>query len=226
MLIEIHPQIEESWHQALQSEFSAPYFTALKTFLQDEKKQYTIYPPGKLIFNAFNLTPLPKVKVVILGQDPYHGPGQAHGLCFSVPQGTPPPPSLKNIFKELQSDVDFKIPEHGNLEKWAQQGVLLINTTLTVREAKPTSHAGKGWETFTDAAIRAVSNQRDDVVFLLWGNFAFNKQVLIDIHKHKVLKAPHPSPLSASRGFFGCQHFSKTNAYLQSVGQTAIDWQI
>ena len=219
-------KIEQSWKERLSSEFEKDYFSQLITFVKEEYRQRTVYPPGPCIFSAFEHCPFDKVKVVILGQDPYHGSGQAHGLCFSVPQGTPPPPSLKNIFKELQSDVDFKIPEHGNLEKWAQQGVLLINTTLTVREAKPTSHAGKGWETFTDAAIRAVSNQRDDVVFLLWGNFAFTKQVLIDIHKHKVLKAPHPSPLSASRGFFGCQHFSKTNAYLKSVGQTVIDWQI
>lgn len=226
MLHEIQPQIEENWHKALQSEFSAPYFSELKSFLQEEKKHHTVYPPGKLIFNAFNLTPLPQVKVVILGQDPYHGPGQAHGLCFSVPQGTPAPPSLKNIFKELQANVNFKIPAQGNLEKWAQQGVLLLNTTLSVREAKPTSHAGKGWETFTDAAIRAVSNQRNDVVFLLWGNFAFTKEALIDTQKHIVFKAPHPSPLSASRGFFGCRHFSKTNAHLKSIGQPAIDWQI
>ncbi len=222
----VQPVIEESWLEVLRSEFEAPYFLSLKSFLVEEKQKYTIFPPGNLIFNAFNTTPLHRVKVVILGQDPYHGPGQAHGLCFSVPVGTDIPPSLRNIFKELHSDLSFQIPNHGNLEKWAREGVLLINATLTVRMSQAGSHQGKGWEIFTDAAIRAISTHSSSVVFLLWGNYAIAKESLIDHKKHLVLKAPHPSPLSASRGFLGCRHFSKTNEYLEKNGREPIDWQI
>ncbi len=220
------PKIDKSWLKVLEAEFQSSYFKLLKQFLIEEKKRFRIYPPGALIFNAFDLTPLPKVKVVILGQDPYHGFGQAHGLCFSVPEGIPIPPSLRNIYAELHSDVGCRIPQHGSLEKWAHEGVLLLNATLTVRDSQPASHQGKGWERFTDAAIRAVSAEREKVVFLLWGNYAIAKENLIDQSKHLILKAPHPSPLSASRGFFGCRHFSKTNAYLEQNGIKAIDWQI
>ncbi|KAF0130040.1 MAG: uracil-DNA glycosylase [Bacteroidetes bacterium] len=222
----VQPVIEESWLEVLRSEFEAPYFLSLKSFLVEEKQKYTIFPPGNLIFNAFNTTPLHRVKVVILGQDPYHGPGQAHGLCFSVPAGIDIPPSLRNIFKELHSDLSFQIPNHGNLEKWAREGVLLINATLTVRMSQAGSHQGHGWEIFTDAAIRAISTHSSSVVFLLWGNYAIAKESLIDHEKHLVLKAPHPSPLSASRGFLGCRHFSKTNEYLKKNGREPIDWQI
>ncbi|HQQ12098.1 MAG TPA: uracil-DNA glycosylase [Bacteroidales bacterium] len=222
----VRPVIEESWHNALRHEFNAPYFAELKKFLVDEKKKHIVFPPGNLIFNAFNLTPLQKVKVVILGQDPYHGPGQAHGLCFSVPNGVALPPSLRNIYTELKNDLQLRIPSHGYLEKWAKEGVLLLNATLTVRMSQAGSHQGKGWERFTDAAIKAVSNERQGVVFLLWGNYAIAKEALIDTSKHLVLKAPHPSPLSASRGFLGCRHFSKTNNYLLQNGNQAVDWQI
>ncbi|MDP3462939.1 MAG: uracil-DNA glycosylase, partial [Bacteroidales bacterium] len=214
----MNPEIEESWKLALQDEFQAPYFKALKEFLVDERKKYVIFPSGKNIFNAFNLTPLPAVKVVILGQDPYHGQGQAHGLCFSVPDGIALPPSLLNIFKELRSDLGIPISTSGNLEKWARSGVLLINATLTVRAGIAGSHQGKGWERFTDSVIKTISDQRAGVVFLLWGNYAGAKESLIDTSKHCVLKAPHPSPLSASRGFFGCKHFSLANEYLTSFG--------
>lgn len=220
------PELEASWFKVLCDEFDAPYFKNLRDFLVEERKTQTVYPPGHLIFNAFNRTPLPAVKAVILGQDPYHGPGQAHGLCFSVPRGIEPPPSLKNIFKELESDVGFSYPDHGNLEKWASEGVLLLNATLTVRKDMAGSHQGKGWEQFTDAAIRAVSEYRAGVVFLLWGKYAMAKQSLIDTEKHLILMAPHPSPLSASRGFFGCRHFSKTNEFLERIGYGAIDWQL
>lgn len=220
----INPIIESSWYEALKGEFESTYFTDLKNFLVNERKQHIVYPPGNLIFNAFNLTPLPAVKAVILGQDPYHGPGQAHGLCFSVPHGVDTPPSLKNIFKELKSDLGINPPNHGNLEKWAKEGVLLINATLTVRAAQAGSHQGKGWEKFTDAAIRAVSDNRAGIVFILWGNYAIAKEGLIDQSKHFVLKAPHPSPLAASRGFFGCKHFSKTNELLQNAGLMPVNW--
>jgi uracil-DNA glycosylase len=179
-----------------------------------------------LIFNAFNHTPFDKVKVVLLGQDPYHGPGQAHGLCFSVQRGVPPPPSLKNMFKELRDDVGFRIPAHGNLEAWADQGVFLLNATLTVRAGEAGSHQGKGWETFTAAAVRRLSEKREGLVFLLWGRFAHQKEALIDTSRHHVLKAAHPSPLSAHNGFFGCRHFSKANALLEKQGLKPIDWQI
>lgn len=222
----VNPSIEQSWKESLAEEFSRPYFPELKAFLVKEKQQHTIYPPGQLIFEAFNRTPFHKVKVVILGQDPYHGPGQAHGLCFSVPQGIAPPPSLVNIFKELKNDLNIPIPSHGNLQKWADQGVLLLNATLTVRSSQAGSHQKKGWETFTDRVIEKLSEKRSNLVFLLWGNYAQQKEALIDTSKHHVLKSVHPSPLSASRGFMGCKHFSRTNEYLQQNNITPIDWDI
>jgi len=222
----INPDIEESWKTALNHEFQREYFVTLKSFLQQEKRQYMIYPPGPSIFSAFNHTPFEKVKVVILGQDPYHGPGQAHGLCFSVPPGVPAPPSLVNIFKELKDELGIPVPNHGNLEKWANQGVLLLNATLTVRANQAGSHQKKGWEQFTDQVIRELSARRSGLVFLLWGNYARAKEALIDTTKHHVLKAAHPSPLSAYNGFFGCGHFLKTNELLQQQGLTPIDWNI
>lgn len=223
---EIKPQIEETWKNVLMDEFKKDYFIKLKEFLVEEKKKYTVYPPGSQIFAAFNHTPFNSVKVVILGQDPYHGPGQAHGLCFSVPKGTPTPPSLQNIFKEINSDLGLPVPNHGNLEKWAKQGVLLLNATLTVRANQAGSHQNKGWETFTDAAIKALSDHHKGLVFILWGNYAQAKTSIIDANKHFILTAPHPSPLSASRGFFGCKHFSKTNRLLTSIGKEPIDWSL
>lgn len=220
------PDIDESWYRVLADQFESSYFADLKAFLVEEKRQYLVYPPGKLIFNAFNLTPFEKVKVVILGQDPYHGPGQAHGLSFSVPDGVPFPPSLLNIFKELRDDLGIPMAKSGNLEKWAREGVLLLNASLTVRSGQAASHAHHGWETFTDAAIRALSSERENLVFILWGNYAIAKEALIDTSKHLVLKSVHPSPLSASRGFFGCHHFSKTNDYLIEHGITPIDWNL
>jgi uracil-DNA glycosylase len=222
----VNPQIEEGWKQVLMEEFQSPYFSELKAFLVEEKKKYTIYPPGRLIFNAFQRTPYDRVKVVILGQDPYHGRGQAHGLCFSVPQGIPPPPSLVNIFKELQSDLGIPVPTHGNLEKWADQGVLLINATLTVRDSQAGSHQKKGWETFTNRVIKNLSEHKNGIVFLLWGRYAQAKESLIDGGRHLVLKSAHPSPLSAYNGFFGCKHFSRTNQYLEEQGLTGIDWSL
>ena len=222
----IDPVIEERWKSVLMDQFQSPYFRTLKEFLVEEKKKYTLYPPGRHIFNAFQLTPFDRVKVVILGQDPYHGNGQAHGLCFSVPQGIPKPPSLVNIFKELNSDLGIPIPEHGNLEKWAGQGVLLINATLTVRDSQAGSHQKRGWETFTNRVIEVVSQEKSGVVFLLWGRFAQAKESLIDNNKHLILKSAHPSPLSAYNGFFGCQHFSKTNDYLKKQEETGIDWTL
>ncbi|MBE0662055.1 MAG: uracil-DNA glycosylase [Bacteroidales bacterium] len=222
----INPQIAESWKVVLQNEFDADYFAALKQFLFEEKKKHVIYPPGNKIFASFEHTPFWDVKVVILGQDPYHGPGQAHGLCFSVPQGIQKPPSLQNIFKEIHADLGIPVPASGNLEKWARQGVLLINATLTVRVNQAGSHQGKGWERFTDAVIKAISDNLKDVVFLLWGNYAQAKEAIIDTSKHHILKSPHPSPLSASRGFFGCKHFSKTNILLTNAGKHAIDWSL
>jgi len=207
-------------------QFQSPYFRELKDFLLEEKKHYTLYPPGPLIFNAFQRTPFEQVKVVILGQDPYHGRGQAHGLCFSVPRGIPQPPSLVNIFKELQSDLGLPLPEHGNLENWANQGVLLINATLTVRDGQAGSHQKRGWETFTNRVIELVSQEKSGVVFLLWGRFAQAKESLIDGNKHLILKAAHPSPLSAYNGFFGCRHFSRTNDYLVKNGKQGIDWTL
>ena len=221
----ISPKIESSWFEVLRPQFEAPYFAQLKNFLLAERQQYTCYPAGSNIFAAFDRTPFDKVKVVILGQDPYHEPGQAHGLCFSVPNGIPVPPSLVNIIKEINSDLGVNIPtDRGNLEGWADQGVLLLNATLTVRAHQAGSHQRQGWETFTDAAISALSQQRSGIVFLLWGSFAIAKSQLIDRTKHYVLTAPHPSPLSAYRGFFGCKHFSQCNALLQQQGLEPIDW--
>jgi uracil-DNA glycosylase len=222
----INPEIEESWKELLWEEFQKPYFLELKNFLVEEKKKYRIFPPGKEIFNAFNLTPFHKVKVVILGQDPYHGYGEAHGLCFSVKEGVPLPPSLVNIFKELQDDIGFIPPASGNLTKWALQGVFLLNTILTVRENQPQSHRNKGWEKFTDAVIQLISEKKEHVVFMLWGANAKAKLPLIDTLKHLVLTAAHPSPLSAHNGFFGCKHFSKANAYLKSHNIEPIEWQL
>ncbi len=219
--------IEASWKQELHEEFDKPYFAQIVHFLKEEKRAgKTIYPPGKLIFNAFDCTPFDKVKVVIIGQDPYHNPGQANGLCFSVPDRVQPPPSLVNIFKELHDDLDIAIPNTGNLEKWARQGVLLLNASLTVEANKPMSHSQVGWHHFTDEVIRHVSKDRDHVVFMLWGKFAQNKESLIDTTKHKVLKAAHPSPLSAYNGFLGCKHFSKANNWLREQGEKPIDWTL
>jgi uracil-DNA glycosylase len=222
----INPQIEESWKEILKDEFNSQYFSELKEFLVEEKKKYNVYPPGKLIFNAFNKTPFENVKVVLLGQDPYHGKGQAHGLCFSVPEGVSLPPSLVNIFKELTDDLNIPFPAHGNLEKWADQGVFLLNATLTVRAARPGSHQNKGWELFTDSVIKKISEKKAGIIFLLWGKYAQAKEVLIEANKHYILKAAHPSPYSADAGFFGCKHFSKTNNILGKHGLTVIDWSI
>jgi uracil-DNA glycosylase len=219
--------IEPGWKQELKDEFDKPYFEKIVHFLKEEKQAgKTIYPPGKLIFNAFDNTPFANVKVVIIGQDPYHNPGQAHGLCFSVPDGVPPPPSLVNIFKELREDLGIPIPQTGNLEKWTRQGVLLLNASLTVEVNKPMSHSQVGWHVFTDEVIRHISTHKDHVVFMLWGRFAQNKEALIDTAKHKILKAAHPSPLSASSGFFGCRHFSKANSWLAEMGEKPIDWSL
>ncbi len=223
---EVKPVIDESWREALKDEFNADYFKALKLFLLEEKKKFRVYPPGSRIFAAFNHTPFHKVKVVLLGQDPYHGPGQAHGLCFSVNKGIPKPPSLINIFKELHADLGIRVPDHGNLESWARQGVLLLNATLTVRERQAGSHQNKGWEQFTDAAISALSERRESLIFMLWGSYAQAKTALIDLTRHHVLKAPHPSPLSASRGFFGCGHFSKANKLIREQGVQEINWSL
>ncbi|MDR1757521.1 MAG: uracil-DNA glycosylase [Bacteroidales bacterium] len=220
------PVIEASWKTVLHDQFNLPYFHELKQFLIEEKKQFTIFPAGGDIFNAFKYTPFNRVKVVLLGQDPYHGLGQAHGLCFSVREGVALPPSLVNIFKELCEDVGCPFPRSGNLEKWARQGVLLLNATLTVRQNMAGSHQGKGWETFTNEAIRTLSSLRENIVFLLWGSFAQKKAELIDTSKHLILKTVHPSPLSAYRGFLGCRHFSKANQWLQSRGQEPVDWQL
>ena len=222
----VNPQIEESWLKVLHEEFEQPYFLNLKSFLVEEKRQYTVYPPGSHIFNAFAHTPFDKVKVVILGQDPYHGKGQAHGLCFSVPDGVQPPPSLVNIFKEIHADLGIMPPPSGNLECWADQGVFLLNATLTVRASSPASHQNKGWEKFTDKVIQILSAERERLVFLLWGNYARAKKALIDTEKHLVLEAPHPSPFSVHSGFFGCRHFSKTNEYLQQHGIKPINWKL
>ena len=220
-------KMEASWKNLLVSEFDQPYFFALKQFLKQEKQRgATIYPPGNLIFNAFNLTPVDQVKVVIIGQDPYHGPSQAHGLSFSVQAGITPPPSLKNIFQEVQEDCKVAWSGSGNLSPWAQQGVLLLNAILTVRRGEPTSHQGKGWETFTNAAIKKLAEQRQGLVFMLWGKFAQGKSDLVDQSKHKILEAAHPSPYSAHKGFFGSQHFTKANHYLAEQGLRPIDWAL
>ena len=217
-------QIEESWKEALMPEFSKDYFIRLTDFVRKEYHETTVYPPGKLIFNAFNLCPFDKVKVVIIGQDPYHGPGQAHGLCFSVNDGIQPPPSLVNIFKEINSDLGKPIPQSGNLTRWAEQGVLLLNATLTVRAHQAGSHQRRGWEEFTDAVIRKLAEEKSNLVFILWGSYAQKKGAYIDRNKHLVLTSVHPSPLSAYNGFFGNHHFSLANDYLVKNGKTAIDW--
>lgn len=220
----VNPQIDDSWKNVLWNEFNSPYFETLKQFLVEEKSRYVVFPPGKLIFNAFNLTPFDKVKVVIIGQDPYPNEGQAEGLCFSVPEGVELPRSLVNIYQEIRSDLGINTPRSGSLVRWAEQGVLLLNATLTVRAHSIGSHQNKGWETFTDAAIKALSSQREHLVFLLWGNYAKQKSALIDTSRHSVLTAAHPSPLSASKGFFGCRHFSKTNQILKAWGEEPIMW--
>lgn len=217
-------QIEETWKEVLLPEFSKDYFIKLTDFVRKEYQEATIYPPGKLIFNAFNLCPFNKVKVVIIGQDPYHGPGQAHGLCFSVNDGVPAPPSLVNIFKEINNDLGKPIPQSGNLTRWAEQGVLLLNATLTVRAHQAGSHQRKGWEEFTDAVIRKLAEEKEGLVFILWGAYAQKKGAFIDRNKHLVLTSVHPSPLSAHNGFFGNHHFSRANEYLVRNGKTAIDW--
>lgn len=220
-------KLESGWMSVLGAQFDLPYMVELKAFLQKEKAQgKIIYPPGSLWFNAFNTTPFDKVKVVILGQDPYHGANQAHGLCFSVLPGVQIPPSLLNIYKEIQTDLDIPRPNHGCLTHWAEQGVLLLNATLTVEQGRAGAHQGKGWERFTDCAVQALNDQREQLVFMLWGSYAQKKGAIIDTGRHLVLKAPHPSPLSAHRGFLGCRHFSQANAYLEKVGQTPIDWAL
>ena len=220
-------KIEPGWKKLLKKEFEQPYFEQMALHLKTEKQQgKIIYPPGAFIFNAFNSTPIDQVKVVILGQDPYHGAGQAHGLCFSVQTGVPPPPSLINIFKELNEDLGVAIPSHANLSAWATQGVFLLNASLTVRAGEPMSHSKIGWAQFTDNVIKKISTEKTKVVFLLWGKFAQEKKVLIDESKHCILKAAHPSPLSAHAGFFGCRHFSKTNEYLVSKGIDPVNWSL
>lgn len=218
-------KIEESWREVLQPQFDSVYFEMLTTFVRRAYQTTTVYPPGSKIFEAFNRTPFDKVKVVILGQDPYHGPNQAHGLCFSVQDGIQPPPSLINIYKELQKEYGVPVNmTNGNLTRWADQGVLLLNATLTVEAGKAGSHQSKGWETFTDAAIKALSDRREGLVFMFWGSYAQQKGRVIDRRKHLVLESSHPSPLSVYRGFDGCGHFKKANQYLQSRGQEPIDW--
>ena len=218
-------QLDASWLGPLAPEFEQPYMAELRAFLLAEKKAgKTLFPPGHEIFNAFNHTPLDKVAVVILGQDPYHGPGQAHGLCFSVQRGVKVPPSLQNIFKEIHAELGTPIPAHGHLTSWADQGVLLLNSVLSVEQGLAGSHQGKGWETFTDRVVEVINREREGVVFMLWGNYAQRKGAIIDRQRHCVLTGPHPSPLSAHRGFFGCGHFKAANEYLESQGRAAIDW--
>lgn len=220
-------KLEESWKVALHEEFAKPYMLKLSEFLRGEKAAgKVVFPPGPLIFNALNSTPLPRVKVVIIGQDPYHGPGQAHGLCFSVQPGVPAPPSLVNIFKELQRDLNIDLPAHGCLQSWADQGVLLLNTSLTVEQARAGSHAAEGWGPFTDKVIEVVNRECEGVVFLLWGSHAQSKEKLIDPTRHLILKSAHPSPLSAYRGFLGNGHFSRTNKFLEQRGKAPIDWRL
>jgi uracil-DNA glycosylase len=220
-------QLEPSWLAHLGAEFGQSYMAELRAFLAAEKRAgKNIFPPGAEIFNAFAHTPLDRVKVVILGQDPYHGDGQAHGLCFSVRPGVPVPPSLQNIFKEIHSELGVPIPAHGHLDSWADQGVLLLNSVLSVERGRAASHRGKGWEQFTDRVIALINREREGVVFMLWGSYAQNKGAIIDRSRHCVLTAPHPSPLSAHRGFFGCGHFARANAYLEARGETPIDWSL
>lgn len=217
-------QIESSWKEKLRDSFQSESFIRLKKFLKSEKATQIIYPAGNKIFSAFNLCPFDRVKIVIIGQDPYHGPKQANGLCFSVSDGIKPPPSLQNIFKELKDDLDLEIPLSGNLEHWAEQGVLMLNATLTVRAKQAGSHQKKGWEEFTDNVIRTLSEEKENLIFLLWGRFAQNKAQIIDNEKHYILTAAHPSPFSAHSGFFGCKHFSKTNEILKKLNQKPIKW--
>lgn len=217
-------KIENSWALRLQDEFNKPYFVELTQFVKEEYKIATVFPPGKEIFKAFDCCSFDDLRVVVLGQDPYHGAGQAHGLCFSVNQGIKPPPSLVNIFKEIKQDLGKDMPTHGDLTRWAKQGVLLLNATLTVRESSPGSHQKKGWETFTDTVIKKISDEKEHVVFILWGAYAQKKTELINAEKHLILSSAHPSPFSADRGFFGNKHFSKTNAYLIQQGLKPIDW--
>ena len=217
-------KIEPSWKEVLKEEFDKSYFKNLVEFVRLEYQSQKVYPPGKLIFSAFDHTPFDKVKVVLIGQDPYHGAGQAHGLSFSVPEGIAQPPSLKNIFKELNTDLGIPIAKIGNLERWADQGVLLLNATLTVRASQAGSHQKKGWEEFTDAAIRKLSEQKENLVFILWGAYAQKKGSIIDTEKHFIIKSPHPSPFSAYNGFFGSKPFSRTNAHLKSLGKEEINW--
>lgn len=218
-------RLEPSWKARLQDEFGQPYMIALRQFLLDRKRAgATIYPPGPLIFNALDSTPFDAVRVVILGQDPYHGPGQAHGLCFSVPDGVAPPPSLLNIFREIRDDLGCPAPAGGNLQAWAEQGVLLLNAVLTVERGAAGAHQGQGWERFTDRIVRELNDHRDALVFMLWGSYALRKGAVIDRERHLVLTAPHPSPLSAQRGFFGCRHFSRANAWLEQHGRSPIRW--
>ncbi len=217
-------KIAPDWKTLLEEEFSKPYFEELTRFVKEEYATRRIYPRGSNIFRAFDKCPLDKLKVVIIGQDPYHGPGQAHGLCFSVDEGVPHPPSLQNIFKEVASDIGTPIPSSGNLDRWAEQGVLLLNSVLTVREHEAASHAGKGWEQFTDAVVRKIAQEKQGVVYLLWGSYAQRKGAMVDPQRNCILKAVHPSPLSAYRGFLGCKHFSQANDYLLSTGQTPINW--
>jgi len=224
--LKINPNIENSWNKALYNEFQSKYFIELKKSLIKEKEKYVIFPKGSEIFNAYNLTPFDKVKVVIIGQDPYHGEGQAHGLSFSVPNGIKPPPSLVNIYKEIYNDLNIFPSLSGNLTNWAKQGVLLLNSILTVRKNEAGSHRNIGWENFTNATIRKISEEKDGVIFLLWGSFAQEKEIFINKNKHIVLKAAHPSPFSSYRGFFGCKHFSKTNEALTSLNKEIINWQI
>jgi uracil-DNA glycosylase len=217
-------RIESSWKEKLKDEFEKPYFTDLISFVKSEYSKNRVYPPGKFIFNAFDKCPFDQVKVVLLGQDPYHEPGQAHGLCFSVPDSVEFPPSLQNIFKEISDDLKIPVPKSGNLERWAEQGVFLLNATLTVRAHQAGSHQNKGWETFTDKVIHSLAESKDHLVFLLWGAYAQRKGEFIDTNRHLILKSPHPSPLSAHRGFFGNHHFSKANEYLELHGKEPIKW--
>ncbi|MBT8039845.1 MAG: uracil-DNA glycosylase [Xanthomonadales bacterium] len=218
-------KLEESWKRRLEDEFNQPYMTALRRFLVERKQAGAqVFPPGRLIFNALDSTPFDQVKVVIFGQDPYHGHGQAHGLCFSVPEGVAVPPSLQNIHKEIQQDLGLRPPTQGNLRGWAEQGVLLLNAVLTVEQGRASAHQGKGWERFTDRVAAELNEGRENLVFLLWGSYAMKKGAFIDRERHLVLTAPHPSPLSAHRGFFGCRHFSKTNAWLERHGMEPIRW--
>ena len=220
------PRLEPSWLGVLQAQFEQPYMVDLRAFLSAEIREHRVYPPGAEMFAAFDHTPFERVRVVILGQDPYHGPGQAHGLCFSVRRGTPPPPSLENIMKELHDDVGVAIPPHGDLTAWAERGVLLLNTVLSVRAHQPMSHRDKGWERFTDEVIRRLDREREGLVFVLWGSAAGNKAAMIDRARHHVISSPHPSPLSAHRGFFGSKPFSKINAWLVARGEAPIDWSL